>query len=395
MYWLPGRIAAQYDRAVDDATRRAREERARLRLERAVLIALGFLAVLIIGQTLIDLFIRYPYGVDLEIPLRAARRFADGGQAYLASAFAVIVGPDLPFLYPPVTLPFLVPLLSVPRELLFGTWTFLVLCCGVFACRRLAIPWWAVPIALAWAPFAEALLGGNIQVPLLAAFTAVVYRSGGLAFRPIDRDPRSASSAGRAVLDGTLATLIGAIKVSQGHTWLFVLRRRPAAALAGAAIVAGVCLVTLPLVGLQSWFDWLGQAGKSGDPNWQAVGWPLSVYLGRPLGLLLTVLSLVAMFFVPMRRAGAWIGLLSIVGAPSLHMFGMLFLIPALLEIRREIALFAVFAIGTYTGLGLIGGSLVAGIAFALSGKVPAFARREPSAPAPNRSAPKPAAAPR
>ena len=75
--------------------------------------------------------------VDIEIPLRAADRWIQGSQPYLASSFAAPVGYDLPFLYPPVVLPFLVPLI------------------------------------LAWPPFAEGILGGNVQVLLVAAFVAV------------------------------------------------------------------------------------------------------------------------------------------------------------------------------------------------------------------------------
>jgi len=49
----------------------------------------------------------YPIGVDLEIPLRAAGRWAAGGQPYLASAFTNHGGATQPFLYPPYVLPFL------------------------------------------------------------------------------------------------------------------------------------------------------------------------------------------------------------------------------------------------------------------------------------------------
>jgi hypothetical protein len=344
------------------------------RLERAVVIAIGALTVVVTGLTLRDLFTYYPYGVDLEIPLRAASRWVAGGQPYLPEAFDVIAGPDLPFLYPPIMLPILAPLLAVPKVVLFPVWMAICLSAGVFGCRRLALPWWIVPIVLAWPPFAEALLGGNIQVPLFAAFVAVVYRGGGAAFRPRPRDPADADRP--AVADGLLATVIGAIKVSLAHTWLFLLRRRPRAALLGAAVVIGFGLATLPLVGIDRWADWIGQAGKSGDPAWQAVGWPLSKAIGRVPGLIVTALSLAAVFVIPVGRAGGWLGILSIVGAPSLHIFGLIFLIPAMLEIRRDIAVVAALAIATYTDLGLIIGTILLSSAFALSGRVPLLATR-------------------
>ena len=349
-----------------------------LLLERAVVGLIGALTVVVIGLTLRDLLTYYPIGVDLEIPLRAASRWVAGGQPYVPEAFDVISGPDLPFLYPPIVLPILAPLLAVPKIVLFPVWIGLCIAAGVLACRRLALPWWIVPIVLAWPPFAEALLGGNIQVPLFAAFVAVVYRGGGAPFRPRPRDP--ADEDRPAVVDGLLATAIGAIKVSLAHTWLFLLRRRPRAALLGAAIVVGFGLATLPLVGIDTWSDWIGQAGKSGDPAWQAVGWPLSKAIGRTPGLIVTALSLGAVFVIPVSRAGGWLGILSIVGAPSLHIFGLIFLIPAMLEIRRDIAVVAALAIATYTDLGLIIGTILVSSAFALSGRVPLLAARlEPS----------------
>jgi hypothetical protein len=339
--------------------------------ERALVIALGVVSVPVIVNTLLQLLSFYPYGVDLEIPLRATSRWVAGGQPYLPESFDVIAGPDLPFLYPPLMLPLLAPLLAVPRVLLFPLWTAFCITTGIFACRRLAMPWWAVPIVLAWPPFAEALLGGNIQVPLFAAFVAVLYHGGGTAFRPRPRDP--ADEGRPAVVDGLLATIVGAIKVSLAHAWLFVLRRRPRGALLGAAIVIGFALITLPLVGIDRWTDWFGQAGRSGDPNWQAVGWPLSRAIGRVPGLVVTALTLAAVFVIPVNRAGGWLGLLTVVGAPSLHIFGLIFLLPAMLEIRRDFALAAALLIATYTDVGLVVGATLVTVTFALSGRSSLF----------------------
>lgn len=350
------------------------DRRSSAQLERAVVVVLAGVTVLLAALTLRDLLIYYPYGVDIEIPLRAAARWTSGREPYLPEAFDVIAGPELPFLYPPVTLPFLAPLLAVPRVLLFPAWTAICIAAGVFACRRLALPWWLVPLALIWPPFAEGILGGNIQIVLFAAFTAVAWRGGGPPLRPRPRDPRDADRP--AAIDGLLATAIGAIKVSQAHTWLYVLRRRPRAALIGAAIVLAIVAATLPLIGIELWQDWIGQAGRSGDPDWQAVGMPLSVLIGRGPALVVTALTLIAVFFVPVERAGAWIGLLSILGAPSLHQFGLLFLIPAMLAIRREIALVAALSIASYTGVGVLLGTALVIVAFGLSTRMPLFAAR-------------------
>jgi hypothetical protein len=106
--------------------------------------------------------------------------------------------------------------------------------------------------------------------------------------------------------------------------------------------------VTLPLVGTELWLDWLRQADRAGDPTWFYVGSPLSLFVGRQLGLVLTAVSGLLVFAVPRRHAGAWVGLLILLGAPSLHIYGFLFLLPAMLLVRREVGLLAGFLLATY-----------------------------------------------
>ena len=60
------------------------------------------------------------------------------------------------------------------------------------------------------------------------------------------------------------------------------------------------------------------------------------------------MLSVLAVFVVPPRRASAWIGILALLGAPAIHMFTLLFLLPAMLLVRREIALVAAILIATF-----------------------------------------------
>jgi hypothetical protein len=80
--------------------------------------------------------------------------------------------------------------------------------------------------------------------------------------------------------------------------------------------------------------------------------------------LLLAVACLVAVWFVPGRNAAAWIGILSIVGSLSLHIFGLLFLVPAMLVIRREVALVAAICIATYSYQGAWAGIALVAAAF-------------------------------
>ena len=46
---------------------------------------------------------------------------------------------------------------------------------AMLACRRLAIPWLWVPLFLAWPPFSEGIVGGNIQIALFAAFIYLFF----------------------------------------------------------------------------------------------------------------------------------------------------------------------------------------------------------------------------
>ena len=335
---------------------------------------LGVLALVMVLIALRNLLLLYPWGADLEIPLRAARRWLDGGQPYLAQSFTAGPGYDLPYLYPPYLLPLVAPLLWLPRGLVTVAWFGACLGAAAFACRRLAIParWW--PFLLVWPPFAEGLLGGNVQILLFAAFTALFWKDpgGGLShsptgtapFHPIPYVPTSADRP--AAADGLLGAAIGALKVSQIHPWLFLVRRRRRAAALGAGAIVGLTLLTLPLTGVQLWSDWLAQVARASDPNWDLIGAALTRYLPRPLGLAITAGSMLAVFAVPTRRAGAWVGLLAVIGSPSLHVFGLLFLLPAMLTIRREIALVAALLVATYTlegwwlAIAMVGAALLA-----------------------------------
>jgi hypothetical protein len=59
--------------------------------------------------------------------------------------------------------------------------------------------------------------------------------------------------------------------------------------------------------------------------------------------------AVVGMFFIRGRDAGAWVGIALLVAAPSIHGYGMLFLLPTLLVIRRDLALFLMILIARYS----------------------------------------------
>ena len=323
----------------------------------------ALLTILILVALIGTVLIAPRLAVDLEIPLRAAARWSAGEPPYLASAFTSPPGATQPFLYPPFTLPFLALLTGLPRTLLDVTAVGLMLAASVAACRRLVIPWIWILLVLAWPPFAEGIFGANVQMLLFAAFVFLFYRRGGEPWAPLARDVADPAESG--VLIGSLATLVGAIKVSQPQPWIYVLRHRPRAAIGGAVGAMLVVAVTLPLTGIGLWPDWVAQLRLASDPTWELGGFALPRLFPNALSLAIAIFCMVAVWFVPRRDAAAWVGLLSVVGALSLHIFGLVFLVPAMLVIRRELALVAAICIATYSYEGAWAGILIVTAAFA------------------------------
>ena len=326
-------------------------------------------AVAIVGGVIV--LLTHPVMVDLEIPLRAVERWVHGGEPYLASSFSASEGYGLPFLYPPPVLPLLAPLLALPRGVVVAAWLVATGGAAIFLARRLGVPWRAVPIALCWQPFAEGLVGGNAQVLLVAAFVAVFFDPPAGPWRPTPRDPRDGGRP--AAVDGILAAVTPALKLTQPHAWAALLRRRPLAALLGLIVAAAVALATLPLVGVGTWQVWIAQLGRAADPAWELRGSSLVQLLPGLLSPAATGLTVVLVMLVPTRRLGAVAGLLLVLGAPSLRSYGVLFLLPAMLAVRRDVALVAVILIGTGVMPGVCAGILLVSLAFAAGDRLDVF----------------------
>ena len=322
--------------------------------------------VAVVGGVVV--LLTHPPMVDLEIPLRAAERWVHGGEPYLASSFNAPEGYGLPFLYPPPVLPLLAPLLALPRVIVVVAWLAATVGAALFVARRLGVPWPAVPIVLCWVPFAEGLVGGNAQVLLVAAFVAVFFDAPAGPWRPAPRDPRD--SRRPAIVDGVLAAITPALKLTQPHAWAALLRRRPAAAILGLAVAAAVVLATLPLVGTGAWQAWIAQLGRAADPAWELRGASLVQLLPGLLSPAATALTVVLAMLAPTRRIGAAAGLLLVLGAPSLRSYGVLFLLPVMLEVRRDVALAAVILVGTGVMPGMWAGIVLVTFAFAAPAKL-------------------------
>jgi hypothetical protein len=308
-----------------------------LRIGLGVLALVGSLAAL--GRLVSGL----PWGVDLVIPLQAAGRWLAGGRAYVPEAFANGPGYDLPFLYPPYALPLFAPLTAVPLQPLQVTWFAAGLTVAVATCRSLDIKVRWIPLMLVWPPFAECLIAANVQIAIFAGFVFVLNGSGSERGGPVPRRPRS------PLVRGLLGAVTAFLKVSQPHVVVHLSRWDRRAAIVAILAIVALVVATLPLTGTAIWMDWIDQVRRAADPGWTMGGPSLARLLPSPLGTLIVLACLAAVLAVPRAHAAAWVGVLLVLGAPSLHTYYLLFLLPAMLRIRREIALVAALLVTTYT----------------------------------------------
>jgi hypothetical protein len=322
------------------AIERALDQRGRI--DRWIVIALALVVGLAVVSRALDLRTYWPAGVDLDIPLRAAARWAAGSQPYQASAMLVQSGPDLPYLYPPYLLPLLAPVASLPRDAVIDLWLAGCLLVSVWTCRRLAVPWLAVPFALAWPPFLEGLITGNVQVLAFAAFV-------GLLYGPADGAPRPRLfERTRALPNGLLAAAIGALKVTQLLPILYLLRRQTRAAIVAVLALAVLTIATMPFTGVAAYGDWLAQLQRAADPAWA----PGGLTLGRSFGIpdAPVIAAGVAIALVARGRdSGAWLGIALLLATTSVHGYTFLFVLPGLMAIRRDLAIaVAALLLGSY-----------------------------------------------
>ncbi len=335
------------------------------RATRVVRVALGVLALAIFIRSAIPIVTTFPVALDLIIPLEAAKRWLAGGPVYVPDGFA---DPTLlpPFLYPPFVLPLLAPLTVLPEILVRWVWVGVLLALALLTCRRLAIPWAIVPGVLIWTPMLGGIWGGNVSVAMFAAFVAAFWRRPARhALEPEPRDLDGAEPPDARI--GWLAASVAAIKLSQAQAWLAIAGRSLRAAVLGAVPWILLVLVTLPLVGIDSYGAWLAQLARASDPTWEPMGPSLLHYLGTTVFAVLTVASLAIAVWLRGRDTGVWLGLLMLLVTPNMHNHNALFLMPALLRIRREFALLAAMLTGTLTyegwwlGIAIVVGVMLAG----------------------------------
>jgi glycosyl transferase family 87 len=191
------------------------------------------------------------WGYDYQAYAHAAQRLLDGQRLYepgvdLAGGFAI-------YLYPPPFALAFVPFVWLGDPLGLYAWTAVLIGCTVVAVA--AMP---VSVMLRWAlllmagldwPVLYSLKLGQVGPILLLLFV--------LGWRWLDRDRGLGMTIGIGALVKVQPALLG--------IWA-ALTGRWRAALFGFGIAAGVCLVTLPIVGIGAWADYVALLRQVSEP---------------------------------------------------------------------------------------------------------------------------------
>lgn len=264
---------------------------------------------------------------DLNVYLGSASRWLDGGQPYLTTmltAWPSTAQSDF-FLYPPPLLPVFGLLSRLPDGAVAAGWTAFLVGCAYESYRLLGLSRpWSVAM-LAFPPMAIGFESGNI-----AALTFLLFVAG-------------VRTGGTLLVDGLF-------KVQSGLPALWLLRqRRWRGIVVGVAVLAAICLVTLPIVGLDSWrawFDGLGYRAASqaaipalfGYSNAQML--PGAAFAAVSVGFVLLALTFRG------RRGLAGLGLASIFASPALWPHGFVFALPAVLMFENGTLVWLLLGVG-------------------------------------------------
>jgi hypothetical protein len=300
-------------------------------LRRLTTLQLALVAQVVVAWVLYDILLWQPpsHLYDLNVYLGASERWMNGGQAYLATtltAWPSGARADF-FLYPPPLLPFFALLSQLPAAPVAAAWTAFQLACWYRAFRVLGLAPSLSLLLLAFPPVMIGLESGNVAGLTFLLFAAAVRAGGAL------------------VVDGIF-------KVQSGIPVLWLLRQgRWRGLLAGAAIVLAIVLMTLPLVGVDTWRAWwagLGYRASSQALADALYGYSYARVLPAPAYVAAcAALTAIALAFRG-RRGLAALGLASIFASPALWPHGFAFALPAVLMLEGGTAVWLVLGAGAF-----------------------------------------------
>ncbi len=266
---------------------------------------------------------------DLNVYLGSAARWLDGGQPYMTAA--VSSWPDGPrndfFLYPPPLLPVFGLLSRLPDTPVALGFTTAMIACAYKAYRCLGLSRAYSLALLTFPPVMIGLESGNIASLTFLLFAAAV------------------KSGGTLVVDGLF-------KVQAGVPALWLIRqRRWRGVLAGTAVVLAIVLVTLPIVGLDSWRAWwdgLGYRAASQAEVPALYGFSYAKLLPGGVYSVLCVAFMGLALIFRGRPGLAALALASIFASPALWPHGFVFALPAVLLLESGPGVWLILGAGAF-----------------------------------------------
>jgi Glycosyltransferase family 87 len=249
---------------------------------------------------------------DAGLYLTAGRTFLDGHPVYITAPLTSIPADwtQLPYLYPPFTLPVFGALAALPHWLGLGILELACFASVIAGLRLLGVGWRFVPVLALWPPLAIGVQVGNVAcLGFLVLAAAWRYQWS--------------------------VPLGGVFKAQTGILSLWLLRERKWRALAiGALAVVALVLVTLPLTGVQAYLDWLHalayfQASLAQYPS--SMGLALQRLLDPITAIVLTVGAVVVALLGRRRDGLARSAVAAVVASPTLYMHGLALFLPAIL----------------------------------------------------------------
>jgi len=263
---------------------------------------------------------------DLNVYLGSSARWLDGGQPYMTapiSSWPASAQSDY-FLYPPPLLPVFGLLSRLPNPPVAAGWTLAMAACAYKAFRFLGLSRAASLAMLAFPPVTIGFESGNV-----ASLTFLLFAA-------------SVRAGGTLVVDGLF-------KAQSGVPALWLIREgRWRGILAGSACLGAIVLVTLPLVGLNSWADWwrgLDYRAASQAAVPAMFGYSYAAWLSGAAYVILSA-ALVGLALLLRGRAGlAALGLASIFASPALWAHGFVFAVPALLMLENGTAVWLMLGV--------------------------------------------------
>ena len=289
----------------------------------------ALVAWVVVGWLLFDVLLwqQTNHLYDFDVYLASAGRWMSGGQPYMTapiSAWPSSAAQDF-FLYPPPLLPFFGLLSKLPNPAVAVAWIGFLVACAYASFRALGLrPIWSL-LLLTFPPVMIGFESGNVASLTFLLF-ALAYRAGG-----------------SLVVDGLF-------KVQSVIPALWLVRtRRWRGLIFGLAAVAAIALVTLPIVGLDSWRAWFAALGYRADSQPAVIsmfGFSDARFLPGTVFVTLSVGVVAAALLFSGRRGLAALGLASIFASPSLWPHGFVFALPAVLMLESGTAVWIVLGAG-------------------------------------------------